>query len=155
MEQEIVPPPRRRAPAQQHWPTLAAVSVGGGLGALARYGIGVALPTGPGAFPAATFGINVLGCALIGVLMVLLTEVTVPHRLLRPFLGVGVLGGFTTFSTYAADVLTLVRASAVLLAAGYLLATVVTALGATIMGVAATRAVFRRSARSHSGRGTR
>ncbi|WP_261988702.1 fluoride efflux transporter FluC, partial [Streptomyces sp. wa22] len=55
-------------------------------------------------FPWAVFAVNVTGCALIGVLMVLLAERgTVTHPLVRPFLGVGVLGGFTTFSTYAAS----------------------------------------------------
>ena len=48
--------------------------------------------------------INVSGCALIGVLMVLVENVWTGRRLLRPFLGVGVLGGYTTFSTYVLDV---------------------------------------------------
>src|SRR5206468_23399 len=47
--------------------------------------------------------VNVLGCGLIGVLMVLVGELWTGRRLLRPFLGTGVLGGFTTFSTYAVD----------------------------------------------------
>jgi len=50
-----------------------------------------------------TLGVNAVGCALIGVLLVLVTDVFSVHRLVRPLVGTGVLGGFTTFSTYAVD----------------------------------------------------
>ena len=83
---------------------FAAIAAGGAIGATARYLIGREWPTPAGAFPASTLAINVLGCALIGVLMVLITDVWSRQRLLRPFLGTGVLGGFTTFSTYAVDI---------------------------------------------------
>ena len=89
----------RRAP----WAVLGAIAAGGALGALGRYGLAVAWPHRPGRFPWATFVTNVSGCLLIGVLMVLVVEVWSAHRLLRPFLGVGVLGGYTTFSTFALD----------------------------------------------------
>ncbi|MGY2061256.1 fluoride efflux transporter FluC, partial [Nocardia gipuzkoensis] len=79
---------------------LATIAIGGSLGALARYGLAELWPTPPEGFPWATFTTNVSGCFLIGVLMVLITDIWIAHRLLRPFLGVGVLGGFTTFSTY-------------------------------------------------------
>jgi fluoride exporter len=87
---------------------LAVIAAGGATGAAARYLIGATWPTPAGAFPVSTWAINVLGCALIGVLMVLVTEVWSRARLLRPFLGTGVLGGFTTFSTYTVDVQRLV-----------------------------------------------
>ena len=83
---------------------LAAIAVGGATGAAGRYLIGREWPTPAGAFPASTLAINVLGCALIGVLMVLVADVWGRQRLIRPFLGTGVLGGFTTFSTYAVDI---------------------------------------------------
>jgi protein CrcB len=70
----------------------------------ARYSLAQPLPTRPGQFPWTTFAANLLGCLLIGVLTVLITEVFSARRLVRPFLGVGVLGGFTTFSTYAVDI---------------------------------------------------
>jgi fluoride exporter len=89
--------------------------------------------------------VNVLGCFLIGMLMVLITEVWPAHRLARPFLGVGVLGGFTTFSTYAADARGLLRPGTVPLAFGYLLGTVLAALLAVIAGVWLTRAATRRA----------
>ena len=82
---------------------LGAVAAGGAAGAAPRYLIGAAWPTPVGTFPFSTLVINVLGCALIGVLMVLITDVWSGQRLLRPFLGTGVLGGFTTFSTYTLD----------------------------------------------------
>lgn len=90
-------------------PVVGVVAVGGALGASARYGAGLLLPTPEGAFPWTTFTVNVVGCALLGGLMVLLTErptewsTAPPHPLLRPFLGTGFCGGFTTFSTYALD----------------------------------------------------
>ncbi|HEV7652777.1 MAG TPA: CrcB family protein [Actinophytocola sp.] len=104
---------RDRVRARVHGPVLGVVALGGGLGALARYGLTVLLPTPPGGFPWATFLVNVLGCLLIGVLMVPVTEVHAAHRLVRPFLGVGVLGGFTTFSTYALEVHSLLRPGSV------------------------------------------
>jgi CrcB protein len=70
----------------------------------AATGIGREWPAPRGAFPVSTLAVNVLGCALIGILMVLITDVWSRQRLLRPFLGTGVLGGFTTFSTYAVDI---------------------------------------------------
>ena len=75
------------------------VALGGGLGAAGRYGVSLALPAKPGEWPWATFSINVLGSLLIGVLAGWLStrgEAGEPWRL---FLGVGVLGGFTTFCT--------------------------------------------------------
>jgi fluoride exporter len=120
--------------------TVAVVAVGGGLGALARYGLSQALPTEPGRFPWDTFVANVSGCLLIGVLMVLTVEA---HRLVRPFLGVGLLGGFTTFSTYAVDTLDLLHPGSVLLALAYLAGTLGGALLAVTAGVAATRRAAR------------
>jgi CrcB protein len=84
-------------------PVLAAISAGGVLGALARYGLGVAWPHPPHGFPWATWTINVSGSFLIGVLMTAIARWRPHQRYLRPFLGVGVLGGFTTFSTSIVD----------------------------------------------------
>jgi CrcB protein len=133
-------PAHRRELARGHGPVLAVVAVGGGLGAVARYGAGQLWPTPPGGFPWGTFAVNVLGCLLIGVLMVLITEVWSAHRLARPFLGVGVLGGFTTFSTYAVDIRTLLQPGTVGTALLYLAGTLVGALLAVVAGVWATRA---------------
>ncbi|MEV7554440.1 fluoride efflux transporter CrcB [Amycolatopsis sp. NPDC089917] len=123
------------------WDVLAAVGVGGALGSLARYGLSVALPHSPGRFALSTFATNVSGCLLIGVLMALLSATTDPHRLLRPFLGVGILGGYTTFSTYATDTLDLVTNGRPFTGLAYAFGTVVAALVAVYAGHGITRAV--------------
>jgi CrcB protein len=130
-------------------PVLGAVALGGALGALARYGLATAWPHPPAGFPWATFVTNVSGCFLIGILMVLITEVWSAHRLIRPFLGVGVLGGYTTFSTYTGEVQQLVAAGAARTGLLYLAGTVLAALAAVYAGVSATRlATHRRRAAS-------
>ncbi|MEU4492954.1 CrcB family protein [Streptomyces sp. NPDC023998] len=83
---------------------VAAVALGGGIGAGARYGASLLWPTAAGAFPWTTLLVNAIGCAIIGIFMVVITDVWAAHRLVRPFFGTGVLGGFTTFSTYAVDI---------------------------------------------------
>jgi fluoride exporter len=130
---------------QSRWQILAVVALGGGIGAIARYGVGQLLPTVPGRFPWGTFTINVVGCFLIGVLMVLVTEVLPAHRLTRPFLGVGILGGFTTFSTYAVEFTNLLKPGDVLLAFGYLVGTPLAALLAVVVAVWLTRLVTRKA----------
>ena len=119
---------------------VAAVSVGGALGALARWGIGLAWPTPHGGFPTATLLINVVGCLLMGVLVVHVAEVREAHPLVRPFLGVGVLGGFTTFSTFAVDAQQLLAGGRLGVALGYLAATVLGSVGAAALGLALARA---------------
>ncbi len=126
------------------WDVLAAVAAGGALGAAARYGISVALPADPAEFPLATLLINTAGCLLLGALMALLAGLADPHRLARPFLGVGVLGGFTTFSTYALEVDRLLLAGRPGAAFGYLAGTVAAALTAVYLGDAAVRRLRRR-----------
>jgi CrcB protein len=110
---------------REEWDVLAAVAAGGVIGALSRYGLTEAVTHRPNDFPWATLIINVTGCLLIGVLMVVLVEVGGRHHLARPFLGVGVLGGYTTYSAFAVDVVRLVRVHEAGLALTYLLATVI------------------------------
>jgi CrcB protein len=117
---------------------IAAVSTGGAAGALARYGISVAWPHRPDGFPWSTWAINVSGCLLIGVLMILNAELWTGRRLVRPFLGVGVLGGYTTFSTSIVDVQQAAAHGAPGVAACYLGATVVGAVLAVWIGATAT-----------------
>ncbi len=132
------------------WSVLAVVSAGGAFGALARYGIGEAFPAGRTGFPWGTFGINVSGSLLIGVLMVLVTRVWTRQRLLRPFVGVGILGGFTTFSTSIVDGQRLVSDGAAGVALVYLAGTLVAALLATAVGMAVTERLT--SVRAGAGR---
>ena len=82
-----------------------------------------------GGFPWPTFLVNVSGALLIGVLMVVVTDVVTGRPLLRPFLGVGLLGGFTTFSTYALEARDLLAlGGAAGLAATYVVGSVVAGL---------------------------
>ncbi|WKX70389.1 fluoride efflux transporter CrcB [Streptomyces sp. XD-27] len=118
---------------------VGAVALGGGVGAAARYGASRLWPTAPDAFPWTTFAVNAVGCAAIGVLLVLISEVREAHPLLRPFLGTGVLGGFTTFSTYAVDVQRLVDQGRAATAVFYLAATLAAALAAVWLAATATR----------------
>lgn len=118
---------------------VGVVALGGMIGAAARYLIGELWPVPAGGFPWATFTINITGCALIGVLMVLITDVWLRQRLLRPFLGTGVLGGYTTFSTYAVDIQHLMTTGHPSTALVYLAGTVAGALVAVWAGARTTR----------------
>ncbi|SHL18934.1 camphor resistance protein CrcB [Pseudonocardia thermophila] len=123
-------------------PAIAgAVAAGGVIGALARYGAGVALPTAAGAFPLTTFAVNVVGCALMGALVAALARTPGAHPLLRPFLGTGVLGGFTTFSAFAVETVELLSGPPLQVALGLLYAagTVVCAVGAAALGALLVR----------------
>ena len=116
---------------------LVAIAAGGVLGAEARYALELWLVSPAGTWPWATWLINVVGSFLIGVLMVVLTEVVSAHRLARPFLGVGVLGGYTTYSAFAVEVVELVDDGALALAAGYVLTSVVGGVAAVALGALA------------------
>ncbi|MFB6622126.1 fluoride efflux transporter CrcB [Streptomyces sp. NPDC056374] len=138
-------------------PVVGVVAAGGALGASARYGAGLVWPTPEGAFPWTTFTVNVIGCALLGALMVLLTErptewsTAPPHPLLRPFLGTGFCGGFTTFSTYSLETERLLSAGDPTRGLLYLGGTLVSALAAVGAGVAGARAVHARRVRGRVG----
>src|SRR5690606_31662397 len=92
------------------------------------------------AWPWVTLVVNASGCLLIGVLMAVVRELRAPHRLLRPFLGVGVLGGYTTFSTFAVDVHQMVLDERYVPALLYLVATPTVAL--VWVGAASSRALL-------------
>ncbi|QKZ23514.1 fluoride efflux transporter FluC [Streptomyces chartreusis] len=124
-------------------PVVAVVAAGGALGATARYALALWWPLQPGGFPWATFWTNVVGCAVIGVFMVIITDVWAAHRLVRPFFGTGVLGGFTTFSTYAVDIQRLVDDGHPRVGLAYLAATLAAALTAVWLASAATRRVLK------------
>lgn len=111
-------------PASGSGRLIAVIAVGGILGAEARHGLNLALPYRGDQFPSSTLLINLTGSLLLGALITLLVRLPAPHPLLRPFLGTGVLGGYTTYSSFAVDVQQLLLAHRPLLALGYLLATV-------------------------------
>ncbi|MEV6973408.1 fluoride efflux transporter CrcB [Kitasatospora sp. NPDC093806] len=145
---------RRRPPVLRgQGPAVAVVAVGGALGAAARYGAGLLWPAGPAAFPWTTLLVNVVGCAVIGVFLVVVTEGRPAHPLLRPFFGTGVLGGFTTFSTYAVDVRRLVLDGRPGAGLAYLGVTPVAALLAVWAAAGVTRRLLLRGAARRGGGG--
>ena len=119
---------------------LAAIFAGGGLGTLGRYELGLAWPTRAGHFPLATFTVNTSGALLIGVLLVLILERFPPNRYARPFVVVGGLGGWTTMSTLAMETVLLAKGDHPVVAAGYLVATLVAGMAAVAAGVTLGRA---------------
>ncbi|MFF3263099.1 fluoride efflux transporter CrcB [Streptomyces sp. NPDC002932] len=120
-------------------PVVAVVALGGATGACARYGASLLWPTEADGFPWTTLVVNVIGCAVIGVFMVVISEVWAAHRLVRPFFGTGVLGGFTTFSTYAVDIQRLVDGGRARSGLAYLGLTLLAALAAVWSAVWLTR----------------
>lgn len=137
VDPDVGPPGAEPGPLP--WAVLAVIAAGGVIGALGRHGISVAFPHSPQTFGWATFVINVSGCLLIGALMVVITEIRRTHALVRPFLGVGVLGGFTTFSAYVLDIQRALEAGALRIGLIYLVATMLCALAATFAGIRLTR----------------
>ena len=136
--------PKGRGQREGQFPVVAAVAAGGVAGALIRYGAGQLGPARAGGFPWATFGINVVGCAVIGAFLVLVTEILTVHRLVRPFFGTGVLGGFTTFSTYAVDFRKLVGDGHPATGFAYLAGTLCAAMAAVWLAAGTTRRLFAR-----------
>lgn len=118
---------------------LLVIAVGGVLGSLCRWGVGLALPRPPKGFPWATFTVNVSGCFLIGILMVLVLDVWPPSRYVRPFLGIGFLGGYTTFSTYMLDTRALLVEGQRVTAGIYLFGSLIAGLVGVWMATAGTR----------------
>ncbi|GGC62656.1 CrcB family protein [Hoyosella rhizosphaerae] len=120
-------------------PTIAAVAAGGALGALARYSITIIGGGAGNGFPWHLVVVNTVGCFLIGVLLVVVNEVLTVHPIVRPFIGTGVLGGFTTFSMFAEDTVELVSAGNVLAAGAYVGFTLVGAFGGVWAAMQITR----------------
>ena len=89
---------------------LALIAVGGALGSVSRYLLSMAvLRTTGSLFPAGTFVVNVVGCVVFGMIAGAAEQRVQLAPDLRPFLLVGVLGGFTTFSSYAFESVSLIR----------------------------------------------
>lgn len=88
---------------------LGLVALGGVVGAVARAVIEAAWPHNPDTIGWATLLINTSGCFLIGLLLGAIGRYRPDQELIRPFLGVGVLGGYTTFSTHVVEVLQMIE----------------------------------------------
>lgn len=112
------------------------IFVGGGIGAALRYWLQGVVHQRTGAdFPYGTLVVNVLGCFAIGMLMVSMEERFLSNPTLRLFLTVGILGGFTTFSSFSYETLALTRDGELLRALANVGFSVVTGLSATWVGM--------------------
>jgi CrcB protein len=119
---------------------LAAIFLGGAIGALARYGLAQALPHHSGTWPWATFAVNVAGALALGYLTTRLQERLPPSAYRRPLLGTGLCGALTTFSTMQVELLQMLDAGRAGLAASYAAASLV----AGLLAIAATTNLVRR-----------
>ncbi len=109
-----------------HILNIAAVGIGGGIGAILRWLVAVMLSVPPltPKFPLATFAVNIIGCVLIG-LFVSLDVRGDAHSLPRLFLVTGILGGFTTFSAFGLETVSMLRSGYLFDAFLYVLLSVV------------------------------
>lgn len=121
---------------------LFLVMAGGAVGAGARHLVGRATLAlfGPG-FPVGTLAVNILGGFAMGVLVGWLATRASGDEALRYLLGVGVLGGFTTFSAFSLDTVLMIERGAIGTAILYVLASVALSIGALMAGLALSRAV--------------
>lgn len=121
--------------------TLLQVALGGAIGASARYLTNVAVMRGIGpGFPWATLIVNIAGSFAMGALVVFLAKRGGTH--LAPFLMTGILGGFTTFSAFSLDAVSLLERGATGPAAAYVLASVILSVAALMAGMALTKGIL-------------
>ena len=120
----------------------AAVACGGALGAIARFGVSKAALhwLGPN-FPWGTLTVNLIGSFAMGALIIWLARHEPHSPALRAFLAVGVLGAFTTFSTFALDAMVLIERKAHLAAGGYVAASVALSILGLALGMMIVRAI--------------
>jgi fluoride exporter len=143
------------APAREHRPVrrvrraepavLGAIALGGVIGAPARYGVAQLVHVAPNTFPWATFVTNVSGSFAIGLLLVLVLELFPPTKYLRPFVATGVLGAYTTYSTFAVETDLLVKNGRADIALLYVVSSFVVGFVAVWAGIAIGRLVPRRA----------
>jgi CrcB protein len=121
---------------------LAHVALGGAVGASCRWllGLWILRLTGPTTFPVAVLSANVLGSFLMGVFVVMAAHRGLTH--LSPLVMTGLLGGFTTFSAFSLETVTLIERGHMAQAGLYVLASVALSVGALFAGLTITRAVL-------------
>lgn len=122
--------------------TLLQVALGGALGAMSRFlvGIGVARAFGLGGFPLGVVAVNIFGSFLMGAFVVLAANRSMTH--LSPFVMTGLLGGFTTFSAFSLEAVTLFQRGEVWQAVLYVALSVICAIGGLVFGMWLARGFF-------------
>lgn len=118
---------------------ILLVMAGGAIGAAVRFGVGRAVPAVPGGWPWATFAVNILGGFAMGMLAAWVLRGDASAEPLRLFVGVGVLGGFTTFSAFSFEMAQMIQRGQAAMALLYALVSVVLALAALFGGMAIMR----------------
>src|SRR5438552_17634249 len=122
--------------------TMVGIGVAGAAGALARYGLeGLVSQKTPTAFPWGTFAVNITGAFVVGFLFVLLTERFAVAPWLRSSLLIGLIGGYTTFSTFTLETYRLIGDGSLLAAAANGLGSLAAGLLAVYAGVVVGRAI--------------
>lgn len=124
---------------------LAAIAVGGALGASARYGVAQLVHTAPDTFPWSTFWINVTGSFALGLILAVLLKRYPPTRFLRPFVATGFIGAYTTYSTFAVETDLLIKDGHAAIGFAYVGASLLFGLLAAWAGITAAGVLPRRS----------
>lgn len=119
------------------------VGIGGAIGAMARFAAGGAIGSLPNGFPTATALINIIGSLAMGVLVGFLAKTTPQFQNeIRLFVAVGIFGGFTTFSSFSLDAITLIERGDFVLAAAYILGSVLLSLAGLWLGLQSMRVIL-------------
>ncbi|MEJ6390864.1 fluoride efflux transporter CrcB [Gymnodinialimonas ulvae] len=121
---------------------ILQVALGGAIGAVLRYltGVGMIRLFGAGAFPLPILTVNIIGSFLMGVFVVVAAQRGLTH--LSPLVMTGLLGGFTTFSAFSLEAVTLYERGDVGQAAAYVAASVVLSIGGLMAGLWLARGIF-------------
>jgi CrcB protein len=136
-------PARRGSSRRPAWSLVGAVFVGGCIGGIARYGVTRLWPTSANGFPWATFVINISGAFVLALLLVLITDWLPPNRYMRPLLGTGFCGAWTTFSSVAVSTDQLVAHNHAVTGILYVIASLGVGLVAAAAGLATGRLIAR------------
>ncbi|MBI1373172.1 MAG: fluoride efflux transporter CrcB [Phycisphaera sp.] len=120
--------------------TLAAIALGGAIGALCRFGLARLVAMASPSFPYGTLAANIIGCFLIGLLTVWFEQRSLPY--LRSGILIGFLGALTTFSTFSYESLMLMERGQTLAAFLNVVGTVIVCLAAAFGGLALGKAMF-------------
>lgn len=123
--------------------TIVSIAAGGALGALARHGVNVGAAKSFGLdFPYGTMIVNVVGSFVMGIMIAVFAHLWQPPQSVKLFLLTGFLGGFTTFSSFSLDVVTLFERQDTLIAALYLIGSVVLSITALFAALALARGMI-------------